>query len=305
MFTGAKIFIKNYDTHSLSKKVVSIDKDLKKIISQITKLLKSKDYKLIDSGIDLLKSENNNTLYEYFLNGISIDSEGKFIYSKIFKGSRLTQPYYDYSLLQIIHNSPQKIDINDSIKHDNIYSISLGAEFYKKVFVFRIDGYVDQEDCGKFTSEKLFLSNLKNLKTFSLTNYINIESLGFLYNLKNLKSIELNNCTNISEDYLIKSFSHVDNVTLDGKKIIKDNKVFDKEIETLSPSNIMISKKFVIRKSLMGQNLIVSFTDQNGKNYEYNHDEIYHKNVQFFNDDKSFQINGYYSSDSFPRKLLN
>ena len=67
----------------------------------------------------------------------------------------------------------------------------------------------------------------------------------------------------------------------------------------------MISKKFVIRKNFIGQNLVVSYTDRNGKNHEYNHDEIYHKNEQFFNDDKSFQIYGYFSSGSFPENLLS
>lgn len=67
----------------------------------------------------------------------------------------------------------------------------------------------------------------------------------------------------------------------------------------------MISKKFLIGKNFIGQNLVVSYTDRNGKNHEYNHDEIYHKNEQFFNDDKSFQIYGYFSSDSFPENLLS
>ena len=34
-------------------------------------------------------------------------------------------------------------------------------------------------------------------------------------------------------------------------------------------------KRFVIRKSLIGQNVIVSFTNKKNETFEYNHDEVF------------------------------
>lgn len=40
----------------------------------------------------------------------------------------------------------------------------------------------------------------------------------------------------------------------------------------------MKTKRFVIRKSLIGKNVTVEFTTKEGKTYKYNHDEVYNAN---------------------------
>ena len=40
----------------------------------------------------------------------------------------------------------------------------------------------------------------------------------------------------------------------------------------------MKTKRFVIRKSLIGKNVTVEFTTKEGKTYKYNHDEVYKAN---------------------------
>ena len=37
----------------------------------------------------------------------------------------------------------------------------------------------------------------------------------------------------------------------------------------------MISKRFVIRKSLIGKNVIIEFTNKKGNTITYNHDKVY------------------------------
>ena len=39
--------------------------------------------------------------------------------------------------------------------------------------------------------------------------------------------------------------------------------------------NVMNSKRFVVRKSLIGKNVIFSFTNKKGVNVKYNHDKVY------------------------------
>ena len=40
-------------------------------------------------------------------------------------------------------------------------------------------------------------------------------------------------------------------------------------------SNVMKSKRFVVRKSLIGKNQVITFTTKSGDNVTYNHDKVY------------------------------
>ena len=39
--------------------------------------------------------------------------------------------------------------------------------------------------------------------------------------------------------------------------------------------NVMNSKRFVVRKSLIGKNQVITFTNKKGENITYNHDKVY------------------------------
>lgn len=53
-------------------------------------------------------------------------------------------------------------------------------------------------------------------------------------------------------------------------------------------SNVMKSKRFVIRKSLIGKGMIVEFTDHDGKLWKYDHDKVYELNKERFDNLPSF-----------------
>ena len=40
----------------------------------------------------------------------------------------------------------------------------------------------------------------------------------------------------------------------------------------------MTTKRFVIRKSLVGKNEVITFTNKKGEVFKYNHDEVYKAN---------------------------
>ena len=40
-------------------------------------------------------------------------------------------------------------------------------------------------------------------------------------------------------------------------------------------SNVLKSKRFVVRKSLIGKNQVIEFTNKKGDTYKYNHDKVY------------------------------
>ena len=42
----------------------------------------------------------------------------------------------------------------------------------------------------------------------------------------------------------------------------------------------MNTKRFVIRKSLVGKNVTISFTTKKGETFKYNHDDVYNANAK-------------------------
>ena len=43
----------------------------------------------------------------------------------------------------------------------------------------------------------------------------------------------------------------------------------------MSKSEVLKSKRFVVRKSLVGKNQVITFTTKKGDNVTYNHDKVY------------------------------
>ena len=43
----------------------------------------------------------------------------------------------------------------------------------------------------------------------------------------------------------------------------------------MTKSNVMNSKRFVVRKSLIGKNQVITFTNKKGDEITYNHDKVY------------------------------
>ena len=68
----------------------------------------------------------------------------------------------------------------------------------------------------------------------------------------------------------------------------------------------LISKRFVIRKSLIGKNQIISFTNKKGITIEYNHDIAYDIMKDKLNDMNCFQkYKSYTASNNIPLILRN
>ena len=48
----------------------------------------------------------------------------------------------------------------------------------------------------------------------------------------------------------------------------------------MSKLNSIKSKRFVVRKSLVGKNQLIEFTNKKGETYKYNHDEVFALNQE-------------------------
>ena len=66
----------------------------------------------------------------------------------------------------------------------------------------------------------------------------------------------------------------------------------------MSTKNSITTKRFVIRKSLIGENQVITFTNKKGVTYKYNHDEIYSTHQERFESMPCFQQYGNYTNSN-------
>ena len=66
-------------------------------------------------------------------------------------------------------------------------------------------------------------------------------------------------------------------------------------------TNNITTKRFVIRKSLIGTNTIITFVTKKGKTVTYNHDEVYNKNKDRFESMNCFKkYKSYTNTNNIP-----
>ena len=65
--------------------------------------------------------------------------------------------------------------------------------------------------------------------------------------------------------------------------------------------NNLTTKRFVIRKSLIGKNTIITFVNKKQENVSYNHDEVYNTHKERFDSMNCFQkYKSYTNSNAIP-----
>ena len=60
----------------------------------------------------------------------------------------------------------------------------------------------------------------------------------------------------------------------------------------------LTTKRFVIRKSLIGKNAIITFTNKKGVTYTYDHDAVYSANQEKFENMECFHKYGNYTNSN-------
>ena len=66
----------------------------------------------------------------------------------------------------------------------------------------------------------------------------------------------------------------------------------------MSKLNNLTTKRFVIRKSLIGQNQVITFTNKKEETFEYNHDEVFANNQERLLSMKCFNEYGSYTNSN-------
>ena len=60
----------------------------------------------------------------------------------------------------------------------------------------------------------------------------------------------------------------------------------------------LTTKRFVIRKSLIGKNVIITFTNKKNQTFTYDHDAVYAANQERFENMECFQKYGNYTNSN-------
>ena len=60
----------------------------------------------------------------------------------------------------------------------------------------------------------------------------------------------------------------------------------------------LTTTRFVIRKSLIGKNVTITFTNKKGDTYSYNHDDVYSVNQEKLESMECFQKYGNYTNSN-------
>ena len=69
----------------------------------------------------------------------------------------------------------------------------------------------------------------------------------------------------------------------------------------MTNSNSITTNRFVIRRSLIGTNTIITFTTNKGKKVSYNHDEVYNTHKERFESMNCFaKYKSYTNSNNIP-----
>ena len=66
----------------------------------------------------------------------------------------------------------------------------------------------------------------------------------------------------------------------------------------MSKLNSLTTKRFVIRKSLIGKNVIITFTNKKNETFTYDHDAVYAANQERFETMECFQKYGNYTNSN-------
>ena len=74
----------------------------------------------------------------------------------------------------------------------------------------------------------------------------------------------------------------------------------------LNQVEVLKTKRFVIRKSLIGKNTIITFTNKKQENVSYNHDEVYNTHQDKFEEMNCFQkYKSYTNTNAVPAFCRN
>jgi len=167
-----------------------------KSLSQLQKLLTSREIEQINQGLTLIEGLNDSEIYKYFLEGISIlkgdDGFNKIIPNKYFDDPKIAMPFYNYSMLSLIINSK---DIYDKSAEMINQLITLSIDLADFSILARIPNLIQlQLSCSSGNiNEFSYYDSFQNLEVFDIGNNIDFNNIDNIEKLTSLKKLNISN----------------------------------------------------------------------------------------------------------------
>ena len=198
--------------------------ELKQNITKIKKLLKQRDYDIIDSGIELARALDEPVVFEALLGGWSINDEGILVLEEGYKGETLTKrwsdeswPYFAYALVSLIGYAPKNTKVDKSLEHSKVKTLDLkgypwlelpsGITNLANITSLVLSGWRNSSYSIKNIDS---LANLTNLTSLNLSDYLSLEIGNGLANMPNLTYLRLSHINNLHN---VDSLAHLTNLT--------------------------------------------------------------------------------------------
>ena len=191
------------------KKKTSINR---KTLVNIKKFLKNRDYNNINSGIELVRSLDEPSIFEELLENCSIDKANRLAKNNFFTGTGPAQPYLDYALLGLVACATETANIDKSLKRSNIKSLNLS-------------GFVEglgSTGAWEWTELPSGIVNFKNLTSLDLNYCHRLQNVDELANLTNLTNLDLRNCGDLQNVDFLTNLTNITKLSLSEVKINVD-----------------------------------------------------------------------------------
>ena len=165
-------------------------KEIQDNFNKIKELLKSDDFGVVNTGLELLRSLDEEAVYEKLLEGCGVDKEGKLVNEK-----KEISDYLVCSLASISNGQKAKEIL------DNVTNLDLSSENS----ITNVEGLANLtnltrlylSDCTSLTNLN-GLANLTNLTCLDLYYCTSLTNLDGLANLTNLTRLYLSDCTSLT-----------------------------------------------------------------------------------------------------------
>ena len=250
----------------------------KKMLSKIKKLLNARDIGVINQGIELVFSLEDQSLYQELLQGVeykifkSTDwhgeeiKEGRLVPNPSFTGTGPAQPYLDYAMRGLINNAPNDFaqEIRKEVSELNI-NVFGNISNFSNLEKLSLTKSRDADDGGNDLTLKEFsgfkklahlsiygysingdqdmegLSNLSMLKNLSLSgDEISLKTLVGIENCTKLQNLSINGCNNLIDVEGLSGCKELENIELT-MQLYSSNKAKLTNLDGLQGCNALIN----------------------------------------------------------------
>lgn len=141
----------------------------KKALTNLKKLLVSRDIDRVLQGVELMRSLEDVEIYNYFLDGVTTDVDGSPVPNATFKGTGPAQAFLNVALLGVIAHAPEECEVASALRK-SVTNLTM-----------------------ELASTET-LSAFPNLKSLNLSGSKELKNLDGLPESKKLKSVDLSEC---------------------------------------------------------------------------------------------------------------